>query len=61
MRNGFPEVSPTVKLLLDTHLPTKWVAVDRETGDVWEGTLDGGWTKASSAVIDAVVSQLRPQ
>lgn len=41
----FPEVDPTVQLRIDTHVPEKWLFVDTETGDVWQGTSAGSLTK----------------
>ena len=48
-RNGFPYSKETVKLVLDTHLPTKWLAVDTETGDVWRGNDEGKWARHGRA------------
>lgn len=47
-------------LNLTTKVPTKWVAVDLETGDVWSGQRDGKWKRADSRVrreVTAVVSK----
>lgn len=35
------ELRDTQKLTLDTKCPSKWLAVDLETGDVWRGTASG--------------------
>ena len=40
-RNGFPYSEALVRLTLETHLPTKWLSLDMETGDIWAGQLDG--------------------
>lgn len=45
-RNGFPYHEELVELKLTTHLPTKWLTIDQETGDVWQGTETGTWKKA---------------
>ncbi|MEJ6003839.1 hypothetical protein [Paucibacter soli] len=42
------EFPKSKKLGLDTACPGKWIAVDLETGDIWEGTPEG-WKQASAA------------
>lgn len=42
------ELASNVVLTLTTKCPTKWLAVDMETGEIWTGTNDGSWTQASS-------------
>jgi hypothetical protein len=49
-RNGFPYQKKTVRLVLDTCLPTKWLAVDLETGDVWRGNTEGKWARFKGTV-----------
>lgn len=48
----------TVELTLTTHCPGKWVAMDLETGHVWEGTAQG-WTKASPTVQEEALMSLK--
>jgi hypothetical protein len=62
-RNGFPYSEELVSLVIETHLPTKWLFVDQETGDVWQwnpnknGT--GGWSRAHEEVCAAIRSSLQ--
>lgn len=42
------ELASNVNLTLTTKCPSKWHAVDLETGEIWTGTNDGGWTRASA-------------
>ncbi|CAN7751327.1 hypothetical protein LJR066_006692 [Acidovorax sp. LjRoot66] len=42
------ELADNVNLTLTTKCPTKWMAVDLESGEIWTGTNDGSWTRASS-------------
>ena len=60
-RNGFPCAEKNVQLSLNTHLPTKWVAVDLESGDIWSGSPSGRWNRPAPDVakkLKAVVGKL---
>ncbi len=50
-RGDFPYYRETVKLVLNTHLPTKWLAVDQETGHTWQGTASGYWIRSKKKVV----------
>jgi len=41
----FPETLSEVILVVQTLSPTKWLLVDRETGQVYQGSLSGNWDK----------------
>ncbi|KVP17140.1 hypothetical protein [Burkholderia ubonensis] len=41
------EYGDAKQLTLTTRCPEKWVSIDLETGDVWEGSADG-WKRAGS-------------
>ena len=45
----FKEYKGTIKLTINTHKPSKWVAVDLETGHVWIGNDVGStmWKEAT--------------
>lgn len=49
LRSGrlVPERQDKVTLTVDTRVPTKYVLVDLETGDIWEGSARGVWTRSS--------------
>lgn len=57
-RNGFPYHEDPVELKLTTHLPTKWLTIDQETGDVWEGTETGSW-KNRGGLTAAHITELK--
>ena len=42
---SFPEEDEPVFLVVKTKAPTKWILVDRETGQVYEGNKNGYWDK----------------
>ena len=48
LRSGreVPEQPEVCELKLSTRVPSKWVAVDMETGEAWVGT-PGGWARAT--------------
>lgn len=56
LRSGrlVPEQAQAVTLTVDTHVPTKYLLVDLETGDLWEGTARGGWTRASAEALEEI-------
>lgn len=54
------EHKSTVKLTIDTHVPTKYVVVDLETGDIWEGSPRGDLTRASRSTVHEAVEVLAP-
>jgi hypothetical protein len=35
-RVAWPEHKDLVSITISTHVPSKWLFVDRETGDVWK-------------------------
>jgi len=41
----FPEADQDVVLTVKTLSPTKWLLIDRETGQIYQGNLDGYWDK----------------
>ena len=47
MRNSFefPETVDEVLLVVQTLSPTKWLLIDRETGQVYQGNSSGKWDK----------------
>lgn len=50
-----PEVPEVMELTLSTRCPQKWLSVDLETGQVWEGSADG-WKKVSDPARADLVS-----
>lgn len=62
LRSGrlVPEQADTVILKVETHVPSKYVLVDLETGDLWEGTPRGSWTRASAEALDETVRLVNP-
>jgi len=47
MRNSFefPETLSEVVLVVQTLSPTKWLLIDRETGQTYQGNAAGKWDK----------------
>ncbi len=47
MRNAksFEELSQSVKLIVNTKSPEKWILIDRETGETYQGNAGGYWDK----------------
>jgi len=41
----FPETLEEVLLVVKTLSPTKWLLVDRETGQIYQGNEAGHWDK----------------
>lgn len=41
----FPETLSEVFLVVQTLSPTKWLLVDRETGQIYQGNAAGHWDK----------------
>lgn len=41
----YPELDAPVDLVVHTKSPQKWILVDRETGQVYEGNASGTWDK----------------
>ena len=50
-----PEESDVCQLTLRTRCSRKWLAVDMETGDIWEGSPDG-WNRASKTAQKALAA-----
>lgn len=49
-RNGrpareYPELLNAIIMTLYTRAPSKWLLVDRETGEVYQGNTKGSWDK----------------
>lgn len=51
LRAGFLVHDDLVSLRLNTHVPQKWLAMDMETGDIWQGQDTGGWRRPDSAIL----------
>ena len=41
----FPEEDHDVILTVQTLAPTKWLLIDRETGQIYQGNSNGKWDK----------------
>lgn len=55
-----PEHKDEIALKIDTRVPMKYVLVDLETGDTWEGTARGSWTRAAAQTRDEAAQLLCP-
>lgn len=52
MRNGFEfeELNEAVDLEIHTRVPTKWMLMDRETGQVYVGNKNGFWVRLDPVI-----------
>ena len=41
----YPELDKPINLIIHTKSPTKWLLVDRETGQAYQGSPNGDWDK----------------
>jgi len=41
----FEELDAPVDIIIHTKVPTKWLLVDRETGQVYQGSPNGHWDR----------------
>jgi hypothetical protein len=41
----YKEEDDAVDLLIHTKSPTKWLLIDRETGQVYQGNVNGYWDR----------------
>jgi hypothetical protein len=48
----FHELEKPITLSIYTKAPTKWLLVDRETGEVYEGSPTGWWNKLTGKLED---------
>jgi hypothetical protein len=44
-RNNFKELEGAVELTVKTKCPEKWLLIDRETGQVFQGSNQGHWDR----------------
>ena len=42
---NYPEMENAVIMTVYTRAPSKWLLVDRETGEVYEGNSQGSWDR----------------
>jgi hypothetical protein len=47
---SFNEEKEPITLQVYTKVPTKWLLVDRETGEVYEGNEEGAWDRLDPVV-----------
>jgi hypothetical protein len=48
----YPELESPVTLTIYTKSPEKWLLVDRETGQVYQGSASGAWDKMNPVIKD---------
>lgn len=41
----YPELDKPINLIIHTKSPEKWLLVDRETGQTYQGSHNGDWDK----------------
>ena len=52
MRNlkKFKELNNSVNLTVHTKSPEKWILIDRETGETYQGNVDGYWDRLDPVI-----------
>lgn len=48
----FEELKSSVDLIIHTKAPTKWLLIDRETGEIYQGSPDGHWDRLDPVIKD---------
>ena len=52
MRNPkkFKELADSVDLVVHTKSPEKWMLIDKETGEVYQGSINGHWDRLDPVI-----------
>ncbi len=50
----YEELTDPVELLVKTKAPTKWLLIDRETGQVYQGSPYGHWDRLDPVIKDKI-------
>lgn len=52
MRNPkeFEELAEPIKLTVNTKSPEKWILIDRETGQTFQGNVSGYWDRLDPVI-----------
>ena len=52
MRNAkeFKETLEPINLIIKTKSPEKWILIDRETGQTYQGNLNGYWDRLDPVI-----------
>lgn len=50
----YEELISPVELLVKTKAPTKWLLIDRETGQIYQGSAQGHWDR-----LDPVIKEIK--
>jgi hypothetical protein len=50
----YTELEKPVDLIVHTKSPAKWLLIDRETGQIYEGNENGSWDKLIPKVVKDV-------
>ena len=48
----YEELESAIDLVVHTKSPNKWILIDRETGEVYQGSPGGYWDRLSPIVKD---------
>ena len=46
----FEQLKKSVDLIIHTKAPTKWFLIDRETGEVYQGSPEGHWDRLDPVI-----------
>ena len=50
----FEEFDKPIDLIVHTKCPDKWLLIDRETGEIYQGNIDGFWDRLDPVKKDRV-------
>ena len=54
----YPELDKPINLIIHTKSPEKWILLDRETGQTYQGSANGKWDKLIPKVRSAQSDEL---
>jgi hypothetical protein len=49
----FKELSEPIDLIVHTKCPEKWILIDKETGEIYQGNIGGYWDRLDPVIKDS--------
>jgi len=46
----FEELNNPVNLIVHTKSPEKWILIDKETGEIYQGNINGHWDRLDPVI-----------
>ena len=53
LNKKYKSLKKSIKLVVKTKCPEKWLLVDKETGQVYQGNVDGYWDRLDPVTRDS--------